>query len=232
MDEPPKKSTGREVVEAVVEGSVGMVPIAGSALAVAFSLALGWAYNKRMQAWFETVAEAISELQGSTIDFEAIAEDDRFVDAVVAASKAAQGTSHAEKLRALRNAVTNSLSAEAPSEELRLRFIRIVDEMTPMHMSLLVFLNDPPAWYDRHNLPRPNLFMGGTKSSIIDPAFPDLAADPALRARLLADLEGWRLTAQSSSGTMSEQGVWASGSSPLGVAFVDFIRDADGVPGD
>lgn len=231
MDKPPRKSNGREVVEAVVEGSVGIVPIAGSALAVAFSVAMGWAYNKRMQAWFETVAEAISELQGSTIDFEAIAEDDRFVDAVVAASKAAQGTSHAEKLRALRNAVTNSLSAEAPSEELRLRFIRIVDEMTPMHMSLLVFLHDPSSWYERHALQRPNVMMG-PKSSIIDPAFPQLGADELLRGRLLSDLEGWRLTAQNFSGMMTEQGIWASATSSLGAAFINFIGDADGVPGD
>lgn len=208
-----------------------MVPIAGSTLAVAFSVAMGWAYNKRMQAWFETVAEAISELQGSTIDFEAIAEDDRFVDAVVAASKAAQGTSHAEKLRALRNAVTNSLSAEAPSEELRLRFIRIVDEMTPMHMALLVFLHDPSSWYERHALQRPNVMMG-PKSSIIDPAFPQLGEDELLRSRLLSDLEGWRLTAQSFSGMMTEQGIWASATSSLGEAFINFIADADGVPGD
>lgn len=232
MKQPPAKSSSREIVEAVVEGSVGMIPVAGSPLAVAFSLAMGWAYNRRMQVWFEEVANAISDLQDSpTIDFASLAEDEDFVDVVVAASKAAQGTRHEEKLHALRNAVVNSLTEEAPSEELRLRFIRLLADMTPTHMSLLAFLDDPPGWYDNHALDRPKLYAAG-KAAIIQPAFPAMAADSDLMNRLLVDLASWGFTSQSFSGVMTAQGVWASATSPLGRAFIAFVSEPVGLSAD
>jgi hypothetical protein len=48
MRKPPKKSTGREIVDATVQGAAGMVPVVGDPLAVAFAVAMGWTYNKRM----------------------------------------------------------------------------------------------------------------------------------------------------------------------------------------
>lgn len=49
VDEMPKKSTTRAIVEQSIVAGAGLVPIAGSPLAVAFAVAMGWSYNKRMR---------------------------------------------------------------------------------------------------------------------------------------------------------------------------------------
>jgi len=58
VNAPPERSTAREIVEGVVVGAVGMVPIAGNPLAVAFAMSMGWTYNKRMQAWHAQLGKA------------------------------------------------------------------------------------------------------------------------------------------------------------------------------
>ncbi len=93
MDEPPKKSTARDVVEKGVAGAIGAVPVAGAPLAAAFALAIGYAYNRRMQTWFDDVAQAITDLQEETgWSLDDLIEDDSFLDAVAVATRAAQAT--------------------------------------------------------------------------------------------------------------------------------------------
>ncbi len=83
MEKPPSKSTAREIVEKGVEGAVGAIPVTGSPLAAAFPLAIGYAYNRRMQAWFDEVAQAIADLQEETgCSLDDLVEDDSFLDAV------------------------------------------------------------------------------------------------------------------------------------------------------
>jgi hypothetical protein len=59
MQTPPEKTTARELTEQAVIAGAGMVPVAGSPLAVAFAVAMGWSYNKRMRARLEDLAEAV-----------------------------------------------------------------------------------------------------------------------------------------------------------------------------
>ena len=117
MQTPPKKSTGREGTEKTIEGGAGKVPLVGSAIAAAFTYAVGYAFNNRMQQWYDDVASAIQELQDreEVLDFDQLADDPVFVDAVVHATRAAQGTHQREKLDALRNGIINSIGPGAPS---------------------------------------------------------------------------------------------------------------------
>ena len=164
MDMPPEKSTSREIVEGVVEGAVGIVPIVGNPLAVAFAMSMGWAYNKRMQAWLRDLAEAVTELQETAEGwprFEDLAEHDVFVDAVINASRAAQATHQEEKLAALRNGVLNSLGPDAPTTDEQSRFFRLVEQFTPSHLRLLIFFDDPGAFFDAAGIARPQLMHGG-----------------------------------------------------------------------
>jgi hypothetical protein len=66
-----------------------------------------------------------------------------FVDAVVNATRAAQATHQSEKLDALRNGVLHSLDEDAPTLDEQARFFRLVEQLTPAHLRMLRFLNDP-----------------------------------------------------------------------------------------
>ena len=225
MEEAPKKSTSREVAETVASGAAGMIPLVGSPIAVVLGLVMGYGYNKRMEQWRDAVAEAITDLEermDEPLDLNALAEDPDFLDTLVAATRAAQGTSREEKLRALKNAVANSLLPSAPDDDLRLRFIRIVDEMTPAHMLVLRFLDDPRGWYDEHSeIQAPNIMAGG-KSSIIDPAFPTFHKEHM--TRLLGDLSRWELASANYNTVMTAEGVWASSTSDLGKRLLAYIN--------
>jgi hypothetical protein len=104
MQTPPEKSTARELTEQTISAGAGMVPLVGSPVAVAFAVAMGWSYNRRMRAWLEDLAEAVNELQEAAeepLTFDDLANNHGFTDAVVNASRAAQATHQEEELRAL-----------------------------------------------------------------------------------------------------------------------------------
>ncbi len=224
---PPTKSSAREITEAAIEGSAGLIPVVGSPLAVAFALTMGWAYNKRMTAWLEGLAEAVTELQEQSAEwtFEALAQDEVFVDAVAAASRAAQATHSAEKLAALRNGVLNSLAADAPSLDEQARFFRLIEEFTPAHLRLLSFLDEPGRFFDEAGVARPTLMMGGRSSLLQElPEFRDrrdwydlLSNDMA--AAMLTNHGGLHVTQSGAS-------LWEPATSPLGKRFLAFIRQA------
>ncbi|CAL8980268.1 hypothetical protein PROP_03095 [Propionicimonas sp. T2.31MG-18] len=205
-----------------------MIPVVGSPIAIVLGLVMGYGYNKRMEQWRDAVAEAITDLQNrmdKPLDLEALAEDPDFLDTLVAATRAAQGTSREEKLLALRNAVANSLLPTAPEDDLRLRFIRIIDEMTPPHLLVLRFLNDPRGWYDEHpDVQAPNILSGG-KSSILGPAFSALQKEHL--TRLLGDLGRWDLAVANYNTVMTAQGVWSPSTTDLGRRLLVYIDVPD-----
>lgn len=133
------------MVESAIAGATGIVPVAGPSLAEIAHLVLGSPYQKRMHAWFENVARGISDLQArdQVPDWEALVSDEQFLDALLDASRAIQGTAREEKRLALRNAVMNTASGRRPGEDLERRFVSIVDPCVPEHLRLLLDLDGP-----------------------------------------------------------------------------------------
>lgn len=226
MDKAPKKSAGREVVEAVVEGAARIVPVAGGPLAVAFALAMGWTYNRRMTQWLDDLADAVSDLQERTdgLSFQTLANDEGFVDAVVAATRAAQATHLDDKLQALRNGVLNSLGPDAPSLDEQARFFRLVDQFSPAHLRLLAFLDDPGHFFDEAEMPRPDFTMGG-RSSLLE-KLPEFNGKREWYDLLSSDLASSGLTNHGGLHVTQTGGsLWQSGTSPIGKRFLAFIRE-------
>jgi hypothetical protein len=56
---------------------------------------------------------------------------------------------HKEKLKALRNAVLNSISPNLPEEDLQLMFLNWVDELTTWHLRILQFFDSPETWLNK-----------------------------------------------------------------------------------
>jgi len=227
VEQPPQKSTAREIVEAAAEATVSVVPIVGGPVAVVLATAMGAAYNRRMQAWFEDLAQTVTELQEITDDWppvDELAENDVFLDAVAQAAQAARATHQVEKLQALRNGVLNSLGPDAPEIDEQARFFRLLDQFTPAHLRLLAFLHDPMAAFDAAGLERPRAIMGSR--SLIIGQHPDFTGRPAGWIDLIAsDLTTAALTTVDGLHTVqSGDSLWLSATSPLGYRFLAFVR--------
>lgn len=203
-----------------------MVPIVGDPLAVAFAVAMGWTYNKRMAQWLEELAAAVDELQEEhdRLTFEDLAGDPVFADAVINASRAAQATHAQEKLDALRNGVLNSTGPGAPDVDLQARFFRLVEQFTAAHLTMLRFLADPVAWFDQRNLDKPNIMAGG-RGHILELGVPEFSGQRAWYDLLAGDLQSAGLANPNLHTVMTGSGVWAPGVTALGVEFLAFVSD-------
>lgn len=185
---------------------------------------MGWTYNRRLQDWFEDLAQAVSELQDTLDDWpslDELARNEVFADAVINASRAAQATHQAEKRVALRNGVLNSIDADAPSVDEQARFFRLVDEFSPAHLRLLKILSDPKA----AGLPDPGLMKrGGVRGLIRQLA--DFRDAPTGWIELLAkDLEVAGLTSFGPLGFENKYGeTLAPIATQLGWRFLQFIE--------
>lgn len=226
---PPNRKLTSELTELAGTAALGAVPLLGGPLGAGFAYAMSLPFNRRQQQWFEDIAQALTnvEEQLAGLTLEQLAADDGFVDTFIAATRAAASTNHQVKLDALRNTVINAADIGArPEEELRLRMIRLVDEMVPLHMQLLTMLDAPKEWFSQHqDRVAPSFSMGGYRIQLIDAAFPELSKDKAQRDRLIEDLVMWRLASLPSTTMMSGEGVWNASTTPMGKEFLAYIRN-------
>ena len=229
MERPPSKKASRELLEKVVEGGVSMIPIAGGPVAVAFAYAVGQAHNRRMQVWLENLADVVADLQTRLggIDFDTLAEDERFIDAVVSATRAAQATHDEEKLTALRNGVLNTLGPNAPTEDEQLRFFRFVEQFSPAHLRLLRFFHDPGAGFDAAGITRPGYLAGG-RATLLEDGMPEFRDKREWSALLFGDLYTAGLTNGALGDMQSGESLWLSATSPLGDRFLAFVSNPPG----
>jgi hypothetical protein len=224
MQPPPSKSTGREVVEKAIEAGIGLVPVVGSPLAVAFAYAVGQPLQRRMQAWLTELAEAVDELtarpDGPTL--QELIDDERFVDAVITATRAAQRTHERDKLNALRYAVLNSTLPGAPDTDEQMMFFRWVDDYTVSHLRLLTYLHDPSGWYRSHGLA---LWItgAGSRREAMEAALPELAGRRDFTDVLLADLEAAGFLTGSIDSAASGQAVYNQLTTAIAGRFLSFI---------
>ena len=226
MDPAPRKSSSREVVEAAASGFAGMVPVAGSPLAAAFALAMGWTYNKRWQTWLDDLAAAVTELQEREgVTLEELRQSEVFVDAVVHASRSAQATHSDEKLRALRNAVVNSVDPGAPSRDEQAQFFRYVDQLTPSHLTVLAFMDDPAAMFAAHHRSIEGIGERDDGGPLLESLHPEFTQE--WRDILESDLMNMRLVGWNFLAMMTDQGLWQSLTSGYGKRFLAFIADGE-----
>jgi hypothetical protein len=111
------------------------------------------------------VAEGLRRLELEGLDIESLRENEEFISAVMQASQIAMRTHQDEKLEALRNAILNVVSRNAPDEALQLVFLNLVDTFTDWHIRILRLFQSPPQ---QENL------MSGALSQVLENAFPEL----------------------------------------------------------
>lgn len=99
------------------------------------------------------LAEAIEELKKRVGSVEEnLSNNEVFVTAALHANQIAQRTHQEEKLLALRNAIQNSAFSNI-DENIQLMFLRFIDELSPLHLKILNYFEDPLGWQQRNNVP-------------------------------------------------------------------------------
>lgn len=232
-DPPDEKSGARQVTEQAMEAVTGAVPFVGGALAVVLAHAFSHSYEKRLRAWMEQLADVVQELidRVDGLDVEGLSEDDDFMDAVATATRIAEKTSSQAKRAALQNALLNIGAGSLPDSDKRAVYLRYIDELTPSHMVLLDFFDDPPAFLAHRSHAWPNLMMGGL-GSVLQVALPDLYADTAFLDTLTADLASWGLVSNPGLNTvMTGDGLKAKRTTAKGREFMAFIKGPFDTPG-
>ena len=139
----PPQAEKKDKALAVVRAAIGSIPYVGNAAIELIPLLFTAPLERRRQEWMNAVADALTELEKDRgIRLEQLQSNEAFISVLVQATQAAIRNHQKAKIRALRNAVTNSAVGAAIEEDLQLLFIRFVDELTPSHFSLLQFFRE------------------------------------------------------------------------------------------
>jgi hypothetical protein len=142
---------------------------------------------------------------------------------VVKTVVAASGT-RSEKLEALRNAVLNPASSPLVDEDVQNVFLNFVDELTPWHLRVLKFLDNPEEWFRLSAIPVPKKALG-TAWSVLFAAFPELEKRKAFAKQLSRDLSRRGLASdwESMDIVTGRSGMFASQTTSLGKQFLEFV---------
>lgn len=141
------KPNASDIAHTVVKAGLSAIPVVGGPVNELFSLVVTPSLDKRRDKWIESIARALKELEIQVEDFkiENLRENESFVSAVMYASGVAIRNHQEEKLEALKNAVLNAATTNAPEEDLQLMFLNFVDSLTSGHLKMLKLLDDYKA---------------------------------------------------------------------------------------
>jgi hypothetical protein len=224
---PPDDSDRAHALKRIVEMGIAAIPIVGGPLQVSFQEAAGRKLAERREKWFAGLAVRLADLEERLGDFDHLADEEVFFDAVMRATRIVDQTSRQEKIEALRNAVINSVAPGAPDADRQQLYFDLIDQLTPTHFRLLHLLDDPSGWFDeRPDLTRPQFGMSSSRPTLIEHAMPELAAQGReVIERYYALLASGGLVNASLGGTMTAQGAWQAVTTNFGRNFLAFIEE-------
>lgn len=218
--EPPKQSKG-DLAHAAAKAALSAVPYIGGPVAELLQLVIQPPLERRRAEWMRAVGEKLQELEQAGLNLEALSKNEEFVSAVMHASSMALRTHQQEKLDALRNAVLNIATGQAPEDALQHMFFRWIDSMSPLHLRMLMFFQAPT--------PPPNISMGGL-GHVLEQNMPELRGKRHIYDQVWKDLHVNGLTnTDSLHVTMSGHGLGQKRTSELGDAFIAFVSEPHAV---
>lgn len=228
MEELPKKKQASDIARDVGRAIVSLVPAAGGPLQIAFESVFSSPLEKRKEAWLEQLAGVMTELQARVdgLTPERLAANEIFVTVAMQASQIAIRNHQQVKLDALRNAVLNSVLINHPDEDEQMIFVRLIDHLTPWHLRLLQFLDEPRQWMERNGIQTPGWSMGGVGSAL-EHSMPRLRGQQETYDQIIRELQSEGLISQGQflHVTMTADGMLGSRSTERGKRFIRFITD-------
>lgn len=221
--DPPKRSGG-DAAHALARAALGAIPVAGSAAVELFTAIIAPPLEKRRDEWMRDVGEALHNLESERgVDVNALKDNPVFIDTALQASQAALRTSQAEKRTALRNALLNAASPDAPEQTLQQMYLRWVEELTVWHLRILQLFDDPAAWFSATGRSAPEGFAGSL-SQVLETAYPELRGRRSFYDQVWNDLRHHGLVSTDMlHGMMTGPGTMASRTSELASGLMRFI---------
>lgn len=212
----PKQSKG-DVAHALTKAGLSAVPIVGGPGVELFQLVVQPPLEKRRTEWMEQVAEGLKKLEATGLSIESLRDNEQFVSAVMHASQIALRTHQEEKRQALRNALLNVASGQAPDEALQLMFLNFIDVFTEWHLRILKLFQAPP--------PQQALVSGGL-SHVLENAFLELRGQREFYDSIWRDLYLRSLVnTESLHGMMTAGGLAQKRTTQHGDKFLAFIAE-------
>ncbi len=203
---------------------IGIMP-AGSLATYLLDQIIKPPVQERIKEWMETVSASLNE---HVSDIQSLKDNQRFITSFIQASQIASRNHQEDKLKALHNAVINSIPGPSYSESLQVHFLHLVDRFTEWHLKVL------KIFYDTDWLAKAGIGSFGhgrtATEDVIKKYYPeDLGSGREVFVDLiLDDLQSTRLI-QTEWNSQNSVGMNQAASTPslttMGLAFLDFIED-------
>lgn len=154
----PPKENYKDKLHALVKGGLGSIPVAGSLAAELFGMIITSPISKRRDEWLLSIVNKIVELEQreSGFDIGTLGNNEEFTSYLLETSQIVIKNHQEEKLSALRNCIANFFVQINTPYDKKISFIRLVDEITPTHLSILSFIIENENKINSHddiNLP-------------------------------------------------------------------------------
>ena len=147
------------------KATISLVPFAGGSLAEIFQAFFASPIDKRKQAWMESVAETLKEVEANAVDLNTLKDNEEFMSIVMYASQIAIRNHKQAKLDALKNVVKNTANGIDVEENLKVLFLNLVDNFTELHLQILGIFSSPAAECG---------YVGGSLSQRIESSIPEI----------------------------------------------------------
>jgi hypothetical protein len=172
------KSTREDIALTIGKIVVSLIPFGGGAATEVLGAIFTPQIEKRRIEWWEGLADRLYELSKKVdhLTPENLSKNEEFVTTCLHASQLALLNHQREKLDALQNAVLHSALAEGVDADHQLMFVHLIDALTPSHLRLLKYLDNPREWLGQEHaaVANPNGYVAPPLAPIIE-AFPELS---------------------------------------------------------
>lgn len=225
MENFQNKRNTKDDVLLTAKAALSAIPVVGGPVAELFATVITPSLEKRRIEWLNSLAVELEKLKQEIegFSYESLVNNEVFVSNIMQASQAALRSHQEEKLISLRNAVINSLKPNSPDEDQQSIFINYIDTLTPWHLRVLKFFENPRVWGEGVGIEYPNWSSGGP-SAVLEHTFPELSGRRELYDQIVKDLHSRGLmNTENLHMTMTESGMFASRTTELGKKFIKFI---------
>jgi hypothetical protein len=227
LDTEAPKPTKSDIAHTLAKAGLSAIPMVGGPAAEIFSSVVAPPLARRRDAWMESIAVALKELETKVDGFriENLRDNEIFITTVMRATQAAMSNHQKEKLDALRNAVINSALGIKIDQDTQQMFLEYVDSLTPSHLKVLSFLDDPRVYGQKNNVKFGN-YMGGSVTTILEEAIPELKDKRTFYDQLITDLFNRGLINTDKNGMnsmMTDSGMFSRRTTDTGQLFLKYM---------
>ena len=196
MDELPKKKT-EDYAYGATKAGLSAIPFVGGSLTAIFETIFSSPIDKRKEEWLKMLANTVDELYKKVdgLTPELLSNNSEFISIYLQASNIAIRTHNQEKLDALNAAVKNTILQKDVDESKKMIFIRLIDQMTPLHFKVLHFLSYTEQYVEKLNskLPNNTSTHWGSASNVWDESFEEIKSENLLMDLVTNDLNNYGL---------------------------------------